>query len=292
MSAISSACSPESGWRDQQRVGVDAERLGVVGVERVLGVDERHDAAGRAGRWPPRAGRPSSCRRTPGRRSPPPGRAAGRRGRARRRARSSPVGMTSSGARVSSPRRITEPLPNCCSMLASAASSAFSRSPPAMDVVRPSVRLEGEPAVFFIASDTREDLRQSSSPMSRPGENSRARRRRVRRRRLARTGVRAEHRRADTPGEPGIRPAAAPGTGSRAPGWRPRRCRRCASTMPLTIASPSPAPAPPVASAWSGVRAALPCQATSKTRAMSSSRHAAAAVGHATARRRRRPPGR
>ena len=37
------------GLGDQQRVGVDAERLGVVGVERVLGVDERHDAAGRLG---------------------------------------------------------------------------------------------------------------------------------------------------------------------------------------------------------------------------------------------------
>ena len=37
------------GLADQQRVGVDAERLGVVGVERVLGVDERHDAAGALG---------------------------------------------------------------------------------------------------------------------------------------------------------------------------------------------------------------------------------------------------
>src|SRR4051794_18756915 len=40
--------------------------------------------------------------------------------------------MISSGARVSSPSRITEPLPNCRSMLARAASRAFSRSPPAM----------------------------------------------------------------------------------------------------------------------------------------------------------------
>ena len=31
---------------DQERVGVDAERLGVLGVERVLGVDEGGDAAG------------------------------------------------------------------------------------------------------------------------------------------------------------------------------------------------------------------------------------------------------
>ena len=37
------------GLGDQQRVGVDAEGLGVVGVERVLGVDEGDDAAGRLG---------------------------------------------------------------------------------------------------------------------------------------------------------------------------------------------------------------------------------------------------
>ena len=87
------------GLGDQQRVGVDAERLGVVGVERVLGVDEGHDAAGAPGRWPPRAGRPSSCRRTPDRRSRRPGRA----GRPPRPSATSsamePVGITSSGAR-------------------------------------------------------------------------------------------------------------------------------------------------------------------------------------------------
>ena len=37
------------GLRDQQGVGVDAEVRGVVGVERVLGVDEGHDAAGGLG---------------------------------------------------------------------------------------------------------------------------------------------------------------------------------------------------------------------------------------------------
>ena len=37
------------GLADQQRVGVDTERLGVVGVERMLGVDERHDAPGALG---------------------------------------------------------------------------------------------------------------------------------------------------------------------------------------------------------------------------------------------------
>ena len=37
------------GLADQQRVGVDADGAGVLGVERVLGVDERGDAAGGLG---------------------------------------------------------------------------------------------------------------------------------------------------------------------------------------------------------------------------------------------------
>ena len=45
ISAISSACSPVSGWETMQVVDVDAELAGVLGVERVLGVDERRDAA-------------------------------------------------------------------------------------------------------------------------------------------------------------------------------------------------------------------------------------------------------
>ena len=45
MSAISSACSPVSGWETEQRVGVDAEILGVIRIQRVLGVDERRDAS-------------------------------------------------------------------------------------------------------------------------------------------------------------------------------------------------------------------------------------------------------
>jgi len=49
MSAISSACSPVSGWAHQQGVRVDAELLRVVGVERVLGIDEGCDAAGLLG---------------------------------------------------------------------------------------------------------------------------------------------------------------------------------------------------------------------------------------------------
>ena len=39
-----------------------------------------------------------------------------------------PVGITSIGTRTSSPSRMTEPLPNCRSIWASAVSSAFSRS--------------------------------------------------------------------------------------------------------------------------------------------------------------------
>jgi hypothetical protein len=37
---------PRVGLGDEQRVGVDAQRLGVLRVERVLGVDERRDAPG------------------------------------------------------------------------------------------------------------------------------------------------------------------------------------------------------------------------------------------------------
>ena len=52
-----------------------------------------------------------------------------------------PVGITSMGARASSPSRMIEPLPNCRSIWASAVSRDFSRSPvlpptlslPAMD---------------------------------------------------------------------------------------------------------------------------------------------------------------
>ena len=113
---------------DQQRVGVDAERLGVVRVERVLGVDERGDAAGRLDARHGVQGDRRLARRTPGRRSRRPGRAAGRRCRARCPGRWIPVGITSTGARLSSPRRITEPLPNCFSIWASAIPRAFSRS--------------------------------------------------------------------------------------------------------------------------------------------------------------------
>ena len=40
-----------------------------------------------------------------------------------------PVGITSTGARASSPSRMIAPLPNCCSIWVSAASRDFSLSP-------------------------------------------------------------------------------------------------------------------------------------------------------------------
>ncbi len=46
-SVISSACSPRVGLRNQQVVDVDAEFLGVAGIERVLGVDKGGQAARR-----------------------------------------------------------------------------------------------------------------------------------------------------------------------------------------------------------------------------------------------------
>ena len=45
MSAISSACSPVSGWEIEQLVDVDADGLGVDRVHGVLGVDVGADAA-------------------------------------------------------------------------------------------------------------------------------------------------------------------------------------------------------------------------------------------------------
>ena len=141
------------GLGDQQRVGVDAEGLGVVGVERVLGVDERHDAAGLLGVGHRVQGDGRFSAEPPDRKSPPPGRAAGRRCRGRRRGRSSPVGITSSGARISSPRRITEPLPNCFSMLARAASRALSRSPAMCRAFLVGVE-SGAPSTLGRAADT------------------------------------------------------------------------------------------------------------------------------------------
>src|SRR3954465_62739 len=64
-----------------------------------------------------------------------------------------PLGITSIGARVSSPRRMTAPLPCCRSICASAAVSAFSRSMPA--IVR-TLRFPGRwtQATLEVRSDT------------------------------------------------------------------------------------------------------------------------------------------
>ena len=116
------------GLRDEQGVGVDAELLGVLGVERVLGVDERGDAARALGvgdgvqRQRGLAGRlravdlDDAAARQPAdaERDVEGDRAGGDDvdGRTRRR----------------SPRRMTAPLPNCRSIWARAVSRAFSRS--------------------------------------------------------------------------------------------------------------------------------------------------------------------
>ena len=113
---------------DEQGVGVHAELLRVVRVQRVLGVDERRDAARllRVGHGVQRHGGLAAS--SPGRRS----RRSGRAGRPPMPSATSraiePVGITSTGTRASSPSRMTVPLPNCRSIWASAASSAFSLS--------------------------------------------------------------------------------------------------------------------------------------------------------------------
>ncbi len=82
MSAISSACSPVSGWRDQQVVDVHADRLGVDRVHGVLGVDVGADAAVALRLGDDVHRRASTCPTTPGRRSRRSGPGAGRRCRA------------------------------------------------------------------------------------------------------------------------------------------------------------------------------------------------------------------
>ena len=117
------------GLRDQQLVGVDAELLGVDGIERVLGVDEGGDAAqalrlgddvqregGLAGRLRPVDLDDAAAREAAD-------------ARARRRASSAPVGMTAiSSSGPPAPSRMTAPLPNCRSIWEIARSSACRRS--------------------------------------------------------------------------------------------------------------------------------------------------------------------
>ncbi len=116
-------------------VGVDAEGLGVLGVERVLGVHEGDGAAGllRVGHGVQGQGRLAGGLRAvdlddAAARQPPTPRAMSRA--------VDPVEMTSMGSFGLSPRRMTAPLPNCRSICASAASRAFSRSVPAMGSTR------------------------------------------------------------------------------------------------------------------------------------------------------------
>ena len=72
-----------------------------------------------------------------------------------------PVGMTSIGARTSSPRRITEPLPNWRSIWASAASSALSRFSEAMSAVPFDWRVD-EFDAFFTSGNLRSTADRTS----------------------------------------------------------------------------------------------------------------------------------
>ena len=175
-----------------------------------------------------------------------------------------PVGITSSGARVSSPSRITEPLPNCFSMLASAASSALSRSPPAMCGAFSVVvwsrcafdARDGHRQPVLTGRRAVENLGPAShlwTETSRTGVRSRCDRQR------RRVAVRS--------GQPDQEAAARGGRRS-----RPATAPRCASTIPLHDRQPEPrAPDAGRLVGRSGVRAEPPRQATSKTRSMSAS---------------------
>ncbi len=156
-----------------------------------------------------------------------------------------PVGITSSAARVSSPSRMTEPLPNCRSMLASAVSSAFSRS--AAMVIRLSVRLPvrpplgcgAEPAVFFTTgtlerpSDSSRD--RSSGLWTVPSEGSGERVATT----LARTGVRS-----------GLLARSTRRRGASTPPDRVRWCRARAARQP-SRSSPTRLSRPTIVT-WSG----------------------------------------
>ena len=75
ISAISSACSPLSGCETSRLSMSTPSFLRVLGVERVLGVDEGGDAAALLGLGDDRAAPASSCPTTPGRRPRRRGRA-------------------------------------------------------------------------------------------------------------------------------------------------------------------------------------------------------------------------
>ena len=126
MSAISSACSPLSGCEMSRSSTFTPSLLRVLRVERVLGVDEGGGAAQLLHLRRSPAASAWSCRRIPGRRSRPRGRAAGRRRRARCPARASRWTPPRCRWTTScSPRRMIEPLPNCFSICDRAACKAL-----------------------------------------------------------------------------------------------------------------------------------------------------------------------
>ena len=128
MSAISSACSPVSGWETSRSSVFTPSALAYSGSS---ACSASMNAAMPAGGL--RVGHRVQGDRglTAGLRAvdlDDPAARADRRRRARRRGRSSRWGSTPIGGRVSSPSRITEPLPWFFSIWARASSSAFSRS--------------------------------------------------------------------------------------------------------------------------------------------------------------------
>ncbi|CAM5734838.1 hypothetical protein SMICM304S_09930 [Streptomyces microflavus] len=135
MSTISSACSPLSGW-DRMRLSMSTPSFlaysGSSACSASMNATEPPSFCAFATACsvsvvlPEDSGPYTSTTRPRGR--PPTPRATSRA--------VDPVGMTSMGSFGRSPRRITAPLPNCRSIRASAASSAFSRSVPAMGSTR------------------------------------------------------------------------------------------------------------------------------------------------------------
>ena len=116
------------GLRDQQVVDVDAELAGVLGVERVLGVDEGGDAAALLGLGDDREreGRLAGGLRAEDLDHPAAREAADADGGVDRRA--SRWGCSRSPGSRAGPSRMIEPLPNCRSICESAPSTAFRRS--------------------------------------------------------------------------------------------------------------------------------------------------------------------
>src|ERR1700710_2360632 len=75
-----------------------------------------------------------------------------------------PVGITWIGGRTSSPRRITDPLPNDFSICVSALAKAFSRSSPAMGATPRFVYVDVVGVFVDVVGDVRTGLRQFPVP--------------------------------------------------------------------------------------------------------------------------------